>query len=131
MKKLMILLLAGALSINLASAANNTFENPTITLRQTSGAIEKKVVLEYDSFQDMQTFDSTVVKDLFETKDDDCEVTATVTVSHTFSVGGDIGVANSGHETTISISAEVTASCSEIGDAVKNLIAKLRKALGL
>ena len=134
MKKLIVLLII-ALSLNLASASSKTFsdshQNPTIMLRQSNGGMEKMVVLKYDSFNDLQTFDATVVRDIFYSEDEECEVTATVTVTHTFSIGGDVGVANSGHETTISVSAEVTASCSEIGNAVKNVIAKLRKALGL
>ena len=123
------------LGINSALAADMSFikddKKPSITLVQTSGNLQKTIVFEYDTFRDLQTFDAAILKDLFYYEDEDCTVTATVTVSTTTDMKGDVGVASTGHATTISISATVTASCSEIGSAVKKVIAELRKALGL
>ena len=86
---------------------------------------------EFDSFEQLAVFDLSIIDELMPAVLEDCSVTATVTVSHTLGMEGNVGVASTGHQTTITVSATVTASCSEIKSVVKALIADLRAQLGL
>ena len=117
---------------NFATLNENAHQtgNASIEFTQVVGNTTESFLFKYDNFNDLETFDFGLLNDIFGSDDQDCEVTATVTVSATFSIGGNVGVASSAQQSTITVSAEVTASCGEIDNAVKNVIAKLRRIIG-
>jgi len=113
---------------DIAGQANN---NSSIEFAQTRGSTEQTFLFEYGSFKDLQTFDTGLLEQLFNADKPDCMVTATVTVSVSASMEGNVVIAKTGQNATISVSASVTASCSEIGNAVKRLLAELKATLGI
>lgn len=135
MKKLVLFLLMALLGVNSALATDHENEQdvqkPTITFFQAGGDFDQLFVFTYDNLEDLQTFDYEILSSLFDINTEDCQVTATVTLTHTYAAEGNIGVASTGQQTTISVSASVTTSCSEIGGAVKRILADLRKQLGI
>ena len=130
MKKVLLFLMVGIFSIN-TSFANDSdldqdIEKVEIKLVSENDEYHTTYVFEYDSIKDVQEFN---INELFDVTDEDCSVTATVTVSSTITVAGDVGVASSSNTITTTVSASVTASCAEIAQAVKNLAKELRAGI--
>ena len=127
------MLLGFGMQSNFAMSYEDKLEmgNASIEFTRTEGNTSESLLFKYNDLDDLETFNYGVLTEVFSANADDCEVTATVTVTASFSIGGDVVVARSAQQSTISISAQVTASCGEIEGAVKSLIAKLRKAVGL
>lgn len=135
MKKTILFLLCALLGVQSNYAGNNgnnsEIKNASIAFSQRAGDNTTSILFEYDEFKDLETFDFGILDDVMTTSAEDCEVTATVTVSATFMIGGNVGVASSGQQSTITVSANVTASCGEIDSAVRSVISKLKTLLGL
>jgi hypothetical protein len=104
---------------------------PSIEIILPGDNFKESILFEFDTIDQMELFDFSTLDNFLDYTIDDCSVTATVTVSHTLDMEGNVGVASTGHQTTISVSATITASCSEINSAIKKLIADLRAQLGL
>lgn len=134
MKKTILLLVVSVMSLVPVIGATATSawgENPSIEINLQADDFSNSAHFQFDSFEHMELFDLSVIEELMPSNLEDCSVTATVTVSHTLGMEGNVGVASTGHQTTITVSATVTASCSEIKSVIKSLIADLRAQLGL
>ena len=117
----------------LGGTGKNTSEavKPSIEIILSEERYEESFLFEFETIDHMELFDYSIFDDFIENTGDACSVTATVTVSHTLGMEGNVGVASTGHQTTISVSATVTASCAEIKGVIKKLIADLRAQLGI
>lgn len=135
MKKIILfsILIVFGMQSNFATSFDDKYEiiNASIAFTKTAGNTTESLRYKYDDLNKLETFDFGILNTMFNTNADDCEVTATVSVTASFSIAGNVGVASSGQQSSITVSAEVTASCDEIDDAVRSLIAKLKRILGL
>ncbi|MBT8185104.1 MAG: hypothetical protein KJN76_09695 [Eudoraea sp.] len=135
MKKTILFLTLCLLALGpvLAVTANNTLEEvkTSIEIILPGDNFKESILFEFDTIHQLEVFDLSTLDDFLDYTIEDCSVTATVTVSHTLGMEGNVGVASTGHQTTISVSATVTASCSEIKSVINKLIADLREQLGL
>ena len=104
-------------------------ESVNISLTLNDKEINDEINLKFDSSADFKSFDTNQLNIIVTDYDDTCSVTATITVSHT--VGGEagIGIASVGGSTTPTVSASITASCDEIGAAIRSLRATLLAAI--
>ncbi len=135
MKKPILFFIASLLCLSSVFASEKAEDQTTdftsITLVQKKGDDVKEITLMYENFEEFQTFEAIELEKLFDFTEEDCEVTATVTVRHTYTLGGDVGIASSSNEITVEITAEVTASCSGIASAIRNLTKELKEILGV
>ncbi|MCW5518009.1 hypothetical protein [Muriicola sp. Z0-33] len=135
MKKTILFLTLSLLTLGSVSAVTGSTTSekvrPSIKIIQDGDNYNEAILFEFETIDEMEIFDLSTLDDFFDYTRDDCSVTATVTVSHTLGMEGNVGVASTGHKTTISVSATVTASCSEIKSVIKALIADLRAQLGI
>lgn len=129
MKSIITILLVTLMTVNatLAMELDKKISSEKVCIVLSNG--EQKLTLEFKNYKNLEEFNLNWLNSFFEVSDGDCSVTATITVTSSYAIGGDIGIASSGQTVSVSVSAEITASCSEISDAIMKMVAQLKKAL--